>query len=77
MNVTDLFEPLAMPKPYSDAEMLAWDMYFGTLVGMSLHPGNVREERMLAICAHVADQMLNERRKRMSPLKLNTDTQGE
>lgn len=56
-----------MPSPeaivLSPSELLAWDMYFATVVGMQMHPG-FRTDPDLARCAYFADRMLIERRKR-------------
>lgn len=53
------------PRPLEPEEKLAWDIYFASICAMGLHPGQVRNENMVAISANLADQMLNERRKRI------------
>lgn len=50
---------------------LAWDMYFSSAVGMSLHPGaGTKDHKALSIseCAELADKMLRERDTRKETL---------
>lgn len=49
-----------------DHERIAWDMYFATMCGMSMHPDAIARGQALSIqrCAELSDRMITERRKR-------------
>lgn len=56
----------------TEREWVAWDMYFCSIAGISFHPGAGKdlgdgraEQRTVADCAKLADDMILERRKRM------------
>jgi hypothetical protein len=50
----------------NNERQIAWDMYFASVMAMSLHPGAKRdgEPKTVAECAAIADEMLKERDKR-------------
>ena len=53
----------------NEEEQKAWDMYFSSLAGWSMHPGYYRENATkptLQECAHIADEMVFVRRERVN-----------
>lgn len=53
----------------SEKEMMAWDMYFGSVVAFAMHPGALAKDPMtpekLEDLAKLADLMIVERAKRV------------
>ena len=60
---------MASEKEADAHRKIAWDMYFSSVLGMSLHPGTTRDKatpRSIEECASMADQMLKERDRRFT-----------
>lgn len=45
-------------------ELVAWDVYYASLITMAMHPGNKQNETDLELYGEIADYMIEVRRKR-------------